>query len=121
MAKYGIADYLTTEEKIKMTGQVYKPTYRLRETSCVGDSTWDYPTAVDENGACPLGVIYPFSPTPNSGEFINWLIEEGRLRPWAEDLVRVTNAWGLVHSFVKDWDQGKINDLRAALGVDDQV
>lgn len=104
-APYAIAQYLSGDDKRRMLAHRYTQ---------LGDET---PVSVDD-GSCPLAYV--------GG------IDLRSLAPEAEDVARILvrridwpseNLYGEIFeaamAFIDDWDDGKITDLHAALGVED--
>lgn len=106
MAKYGIADYLTTEEKQRILDRTYDNlspcSYSLIRSRR------------DSHGYCPLGVVLgdPVLRAPSSYIVMKWLVNNGRTQGVPTEDVAVA-----AFEFTYDWDRGVILNLREALGM----
>jgi hypothetical protein len=100
-APYEIARYLSDEAKRAAVARSYAPTRERRPLD-------PYVSPRCASGMCPMGVAMltfavRLAPTPSAHHLAAAL----------GDL----SAWGAAETFMNDWDQGRITDLAAALGV----
>lgn len=94
---YAIAAYLTDEQKARACAETYTPTGGvLRAPGC----------------SCPLGIAlgYTTDPEPSAGQVASALRFTPRSEAWRA-------AYDAAAVFISDWDDGRIADLAAALGV----